>query len=332
MWWVWIIYILCLVVMGYVSIKLAKYVDLLQHRTKLSGALLGGVLLAGITSLPELVTSITGAFMNEPDLTQGNIIGSNLFDVTIIGVVMIIYFNRIKNARLSSGNGVFLWVCTLITACIAIFVLFDVSIVIPFINVNFLTLLCITLYVLSLFLSNNADIADNANSALEPAVDSTLAVRQIVIRFIICSLVLVGVSIAITFASEYIAAEYGLGKGLAGALFLGVATSLPEIISTFAFVRLGNFNTAFCNIMGTCVFNYLVLAIADVCYYSGTVFLTYLQSVYLSICMLAICIFSFIFYALKRRKTKRSALLTITFGVLISLTYVTFLLLSAYCL
>ena len=49
-------------------------------------------------------------------------------------------------------------------------------------------------------------------------------------------------SILITYASDYIGKTLGLGTTLAGALLLGIVTSLPEMISCFVLARIGNFN------------------------------------------------------------------------------------------
>jgi len=316
-----------LFIVVYVSTKLAKYVDLLEHRTKVSGAVLGGILLAGITSLPELITSITGALINEPDMTQGNILGSNLFDIAIIGALLLCYIKKVKNAKLTKANGAFLWMCTLITALILIFVIFKISIVIPFINVNFLSLFCIALYILSLFTSSS-DETSVSGELIEQGKEATISTKQVITRFVICAFILVFVSVVITFLSDIIADTYGLGKGLAGALFLGIATSLPEIVSSFALLRLGNFNTAMSDLVGSCLFNYMVISIADIFYVSGTVFRTDLQSVYLGGCLLGAFLFTWLYYYLKRIKTKQSVFTTVTFGVVILSTYVVFLILS----
>lgn len=69
-----IIYLLVAVVVVYTSIKLSDYVDLLDKKTNLSGALLGGILLAAVTSLPEFFTSLTSTvFIGENALVIGNI-------------------------------------------------------------------------------------------------------------------------------------------------------------------------------------------------------------------------------------------------------------------
>ena len=63
------------------SMKCADYVDLLDKKTNLSGAFIGGVILAAITSLPELITSISAVtVVNKPELIIGNVLGSNVFN------------------------------------------------------------------------------------------------------------------------------------------------------------------------------------------------------------------------------------------------------------
>ena len=70
-------------------------------------------------------------------------------------------------------------------------------------------------------------------------------------------------SVILTYITDDIAAKYNLGVGLAGAIFLGVATSLPEVASTIALVRMRNYDIAVGNIVGSNLFNFLVLCTAD---------------------------------------------------------------------
>ena len=75
------LFILLAAAVVFLSIKLAKYVDLLDKTTKISGAFIGAVLLAAVTSLPELFTSISATLIvRENELVLGNILGSNLFN------------------------------------------------------------------------------------------------------------------------------------------------------------------------------------------------------------------------------------------------------------
>ncbi len=333
MWWVWLLYALTLVVVIFVSNKIGGIVDALDRKTKLSGAFLGAVLLAGVTSLPELVTSLTAAIMGEPDMTQGNILGSNVFDITIIGLLLVIYFKRIKTRSVSRANIIFDFFVFAITALILVLAICNVQVVIPYININILTPLIIVLYVVALLATRKAEDVDESKDESVNKYEEK-SKKYLAWSFVGYSVVLVGVSVAMTFLAESLAETYGLGKGLAGALFLGVPTSLPEIISSFALLRFGNFNAAYGNIIGSCLFNYAVLAIADIAYTSGTVFLTNLQTIVLSACLLMATVLMIILGLVKRgnNKLKTTNSFHIVIGALILATYIVFLVLSAlYC-
>ena len=83
---VFLLYALSGALLVYFSIKCADYVDLLDKKTNLSGAFIGGVILAAVTSLPELVTSISSIYVvHNSELIIGNVLGSNIFNLCIFG-------------------------------------------------------------------------------------------------------------------------------------------------------------------------------------------------------------------------------------------------------
>ena len=353
MWWIWFPYVISLALVVYVSNKLGEYVDAMDKKTKLSGAFLGGVLLAAVTSLPELVTSITAAIMGEPEMTLGNILGSNVFDIAIIGFLMILFCKRVSSKTISRGNVVICIATLVVSVLILLCTIFGWQIVIPGINVNILTPIILVLYFVALLFTRekSSDAAqiegaeqvteqgkkDAASSEQAAAAESVstnkamaLPLKSIVLRFVLLAVVLVGVSIAMTFMVDIIAEMYGLQRGLAGALFLGIATSLPEIVSTFSLVRLGNFDAGYGNIVGSCLFNFGVIAIADICYFAGTVFLTDLSSLILAACLTASAVFLLVFAFIRnsKLKVKNSLTIQIFLGALILASYITFLVLS----
>ena len=71
-------------------------------------------------------------------------------------------------------------------------------------------------------------------------------------------------SIGITYHTNWIVNTFGFGETFGGALFLGVATSLPELTSTINLCKKKNFDAAYGNILGSCVFNFLILSFSDV--------------------------------------------------------------------
>ena len=67
--WIFAGYILLALCVIFFSARLGYYVDLLDQKTTLASAFIGGVMLAAVTSLPELFTSITSvAAVGKPAL------------------------------------------------------------------------------------------------------------------------------------------------------------------------------------------------------------------------------------------------------------------------
>ena len=259
---IYLIYLLLAVTVTLLSVKASDYVDLLDKKTSLSGAFIGGILLSAVTSLPELFTSISSTvFLDAPSLCIGNILGSDLFNVAALSVVTLIFFRRFLSASISKNHTIvlsFVLLCYLALALnffgILRFDLLTVSIT------SVIILLC---YILSVrFLSGEDGEEDEEEN-------SPLTLRQVVIRFVFVSIGIVVTSILITYATDMISDRLGLAQGFAGALLLGVATSLPELASTIALFRLGNFDIAVGNIVGSNIFNFLILVVADILY-TGT--------------------------------------------------------------
>ena len=88
--WIFAAYLLVAAAVVICSIKCADYVDLLDKKTRISGAFIGGVILAAVTSLPELVTSISSVtVVQNPGLVIGNVLGSNIFNLCIFGGLVV---------------------------------------------------------------------------------------------------------------------------------------------------------------------------------------------------------------------------------------------------
>ena len=96
----------------------------------------------------------------------------------------------------------------------------------------------------------------------EKAVNWTL--KKIVILFSVCAVLLIGSSIALTYLTSLIQeAIPALSGSVAGALLLGIGTSIPEIISTAQLFRKKNYDAGYGNMIGSCTFDFAILALAD---------------------------------------------------------------------
>ena len=251
----------------FLSIKLGNYVDMLDKKTKISGAFIGGILLAAITSLPELFTSISSIFIVEDGagMVIGNILGSNLFNFTILGLTIILFTKKYKNGQLEKVH-IFSLLIVLAMAGLCLYAVIAPTWMQPKLGpINFIALIILGLYILNV-------IIQPKESSVEEESDIKLTVGQIVLRFIICAVLLVGISIIITLATDALGKLLNLGSTVAGSLFLAIATSLPEVVSTITLCKKGNFNAGFGNIVGSNVFNFCILVIAEFISWKESIF------------------------------------------------------------
>ena len=256
---IYLIYLALAVIVTTFSVKASDYVDLIDKKTSLSGAFIGGALLSAVTSLPELFTSISSTvFLDTPSLCLGNILGSDLFNVAALAAVVLIFRRGFRQGTVAKNHQL---VLIFVLLCYAALLLNYMGILrVELLNVSVTSFIIIVMYALSMrFLA-----AEDGGSDEEDI--SKLTLKQVIVRFVLVSIGIVITSILITYATDAISEALGLGKGLAGALLLGIATSLPELSSTIALFRMGNYDIAVGNIVGSNIFNFVILAITDLLY------------------------------------------------------------------
>lgn len=266
---IYLSYAIVATIVVFLSIKAAKYVDLIDKTTSLSGAFIGGILLSAVTSLPELLTTISAtAWLDSPGLSIGNILGSNLFNLTILAFLVLLNSKNYKKSNISKSHFTTTILLCLIYGSIILNLLgvFNFEIL----SISITSILILIFYIFGLNTMANDNTTDDCD---EEDLIIDLSLKQIIFRFILTSIGLVVFSVLITYITDIISTELNLGAGLAGAIFLGIATSLPEVTSCISLVKRGNFNIAVGNILGSNIFNFLVLFIADVIYTKGTIYL-----------------------------------------------------------
>ncbi len=254
---VYIGYILMVALIVFLSMKLGKYVDIIDAKSKISGAFIGGVMLAAVTSLPELFTSLTAVWVvRENELVLGNILGSDLVNLAFFGVMLLVFSRGFRKARFSKFYYLALLVALGMYGLVAIGLYFA-----EYMRLTWYS--AVSPVILVLYILFIQKMPKTSESDGDKCKDS-LTLKQAVIRFCICAAVLIGASIAMTYFSDLVSEMLGLGKTFAGALLLGVATSLPELISSVTLCFRGNFDTAAGNIIGSNIFNFTILFVADV--------------------------------------------------------------------
>lgn len=268
-WWIYPVYFVDLAAMVFLSFFLGNLVDMLDKKTKISGAFIGGVLLAAVTSLPELFTAFSAVVMvKNPELVVGDIMGSILFDLVCLGLETFLFVKHFKDTKFQAWH----WMNG--TACLIMYGLCAYGFFAPaeaqlmLGDINVISILIFVLYILTLVIQpkESDDDPEEELSADGKKADKAddWSLKKVIFWFTVSSLLLIGTSIFLTYLTDWIKDSVpALSGSVAGALLLGVGTSIPEIVSTAQLFHKKNYDAGYGNMIGSCTFDFAILAISD---------------------------------------------------------------------
>lgn len=247
--------------------KLSHYAGIIAERSGLGQAVIGAVLLGGITSLPEIATTITAALIGSAPIAVNNIIGGVSMQVAVLAVADAFAIKTALSFRIDDPKvkiqAVFNIV--LLTTALAGTIFTDI-----FKNFPFWTLLILALYLGSFYLMNLARKDTKAKSENKQD-DSGISNGKLAYYTSISSVVILIAGFVISVSGENIAGRTVFGENFVGAVLIAATTSLPELSTTIAAVKENNFNLAASNIFGSNLLILSLLFVGDVAYQNGNV-------------------------------------------------------------
>lgn len=261
---VWVQFAVSALLIVVAANQLAKYGDIIAVRTRLGGMFIGLLLLAGATSLPELLTTINAIQIGEANLAAGNLLGSNMFNMFLLAMLSVVAYKRriLREAILKHALSGSLTV--LIIALVVFFILADIDVKIGWIGVD--SLLIIMAYIGVIYLIQNS--SDGGGGEQEIPEDTPSLWRGI-IGFTLAAAALVVITPYMVNASAEIAEITGLGTTFVGTTLVALVTSLPELVTTLAAARIGAEDMAIGNLFGSNLFNMFALGFADLFFTTG---------------------------------------------------------------
>lgn len=272
---IWTQFALCAALIGAAGIYVSRYGDVIADKTGVSRGWIGLVLMATVTSLPELVTGVSSVTVaNTPDIALGDVLGSCVFNLALIGVVDLLCRNESVYRRagrghvLSGGFGVILIAITVLGVLLS-----SLGLPLPVGHVGLVALALIPVYVIAMgavyrFERDAIAEFEEESAALYP--DVTL--QQAVLRYVAGAVVVVAAGSALPFVAERLSEAMHWRQSFVGNLFVAFATSLPETVVTIAAVRLGAVDMAVGNLLGSNLFNMVIVSIDDLFFVKGPLF------------------------------------------------------------
>ena len=271
---IWLKFLLCLVIIGLAGARLSRYGDVIAEKTGLGRTWVGLVLMATVTSLPELVTGISAVtVVGAPNIAIGDVLGSCVFNLGILVVVDFLYREESVYTRASRGHILAAGFCVVLIGLTGLsLILAPLGADLAIGHVGAYTPLFILLYLLamrSVYQYQKREMAEFVEESAAQYEDVSL--REAAIGYGLAALFVVAAGTWLPFVGEDIAQQMGWEQSFVGTLFVAAATSAPEIAVTIAAVRIGALDMAIANLLGSNLFDILIIAIDDIFYLPGPI-------------------------------------------------------------
>ena len=217
---------------------------------RMSDALIGATILAFGTSAPEIVVTLIAALNGQPDISVGNVVGSNIFNLGFIlgGCALFTAIPTSRNLVLRDTSAL------LLAATLLFFLLRDhelargEGIVMIFLLVSYM------LYI--------TQRSEDPGPLEEEVAVRTPTVPDVLLLLVGLASVIGGAHLLVNAASN-LAAAMGLSEWAIGVTIVAGGTSLPELATSVAAARRGRTGLIAGTLIGSDLFNMLgVLGLA----------------------------------------------------------------------
>jgi cation:H+ antiporter len=245
-----------LLLIGVLSDRIIRYVLVISKGLGLSEMAAGFVLLSVVTSLPELSVSALAAISGEAGLSVGNVLGSNVANLTIIIGLAVFFSKTMVSLKGESQKELvqFLFISSIIP-------LFIVQ------RGTLSPVLGLVLLILFGYFSLVVSRKTGKIESLEKVKKGDFALAGL--KFLASVVLVILLSKLAVDSAIDIANFVGLATSVIGATVIGLGTSLPELATTIQALKKRLFGMALGNIFGSCITNVtLILGVSSLLSFS----------------------------------------------------------------
>lgn len=271
------------VVVWIAGTRVADYADTIARRTGLGHAAAGLLLLAGITSLPEIAVTVSASVTGNPQLAVNNLLGSVAMQVAILAVADAVIgkdalTSVIPDATVLLQIALNVLVLSLVGAAV---VAGDRSVL----GVGLWACLLLLAYIGAVWLlswgqgrstwvveaESRPPLRRRRMKKEQEEEEERGPLSRLFWKTAAGGAAILMAGFLLSKTGEALAEQTGLGQSLGGYLLVAVSTSLPEVSTVIAAVRLGRYVMAVSDIFGTNLFNGGLVFVVDAVYRGGPV-------------------------------------------------------------
>ncbi|MDG4833335.1 sodium:calcium symporter [Solwaraspora sp. WMMD1047] len=271
--------LVALVAIVFAGRALAGTADELADRTGMGEAVAGALLLGAVTSLPGIGTTIVGGLQGDAEFALANPIGGIAVQTVWLAIADLLYRrSNIEHAAASLEN---VMQALVLVALLCLPVVAYATPTLRILWVHPASLLIPVIYLYGLFLLRRLRqepmwLARQTEDTREdvPADDSPsgASTTRLWLRLAALAAVVAGTGYLIGQGGLGLVAATGLPSGFVGFTVTTAITSLPELVTLIAAVRIGALTLGIGNILGGNAFDSLMIFLADAAYRPGSIY------------------------------------------------------------
>lgn len=244
---------------------LTKFADEIAELTGFGKLLVGSVLLAGATSLPEVSVDINAIMLGQPNLAVGDLLGSCLCNLLILAVLDLSHFSRGRMLSQQASAHALSGMMTISLVALAVLgMLTKAGVVIAGMGAATIALMVTYICGIRLVFLDQRLAAKAAEVHAGPAPHPGGGLLRALGGFTLAAAVILAAAPFMAHSADQLAELSGLGRSFVGTTLVAFSTSLPEVVSSLAALRLGAYDLALGNIFGSNAFNIVMLAVLDI--------------------------------------------------------------------
>ena len=223
----------------------------IAHILKIPSVVIGLTVVAMGTSAPEASVSIAAGIAGNSDISLGNIIGSNIFNLLmVIGISAVVY--PVVSQKDIIGRDMW-WNIGASAALFALILDGEISRI-----EGVLLLLGMTVYLIIV-------IRNALKTRITDQADAEMSLSKSIIALVLGLAAIIAGGNMVVDNAELIAKAWGMSDTLVGLTIVAVGTSIPELVTSLTAARKGDSGIALGNAVGSCLFNIMfILGLASV--------------------------------------------------------------------
>ena len=258
------------VLVWFAGARLAGYADTISQRSGIGQATIGVILLGAVTSLPEITTTSVAVISDNPRMAVNNLVGGVAFQVVVIALADLFVGTNALTSMVPGPR-------VMLNAAVSIVLLVLVALGVMVgdwelwgIGVGFFPVLTATTYLLCLWRLGRSVSSRGWTPEALPEVDrqeeapSELSNARLVGVTVTAAVLICAGGTLVTLAAEGMAEQTGTDTGVMGLTLLAFATSLPELSTAIAAVRIRRVELAIGDILGGNMFDVTLVLLIDI--------------------------------------------------------------------